>query len=102
MIKHSLFMIPLPIDLLERAVRQINVLERRERRELIGPESLHGVVGQADGLEAVVAVERLGVEGGQVVVAQVEAGHDLEIPEKSIKMFKSITYRIEITKARKR
>ncbi len=61
---------------------QIDRLQGAQRRELVEAQLGDGVVGQAKDLERVVAVERLGVHRGQVVVRQVQLDHDLQVPEK--------------------
>ena len=63
------------------AVRQVDGLERAERRELVVVQRGDLVVGQLDRLEVVVAVKGLGEDLGDVVFAEVEARHDLEVAE---------------------
>ena len=70
-----------PVHRVEFAVREVDGFEAGEGWELVVGELGDVIVGHAYGLEAGVAVERLGRELCQVVEGHVEVAEDLEVPE---------------------
>ena len=71
----------LSIDQIEKIVTEGDRFEMFQGRELIWIQGRHLIVTEVQGLESVVAVEGLGDDVADVVLAEVQLHHDAEVAE---------------------